>query len=331
MCSSPSILLADGNPLDARGPEFLALFLVLLMAAIVVGILFRRMVRGSASAASSADLDLHPYEVAYLVGGAGRTADTVLARLAHEEVIRPTGQAIVLQGKSLSEDAHLLERAALGEQPAGEGQALEQAGTRVAAATGTLHGKLTDSNLILSSSARLLARLVPAGLLLALLVFGILKVQVGVERKKPVTFLVLLCIGTGIGVVIWLLKSLHRTRKGDAVVAELSRDKAALRETARVQSQTLNGHDLSLAVALFGTALFTTGTVANLHTSLKAAKQGGDSGEDGGTWWFFHSSSGGCGGASASTCGGGGGDAGGGGGCGGGGGGCGGCGGGGGD
>src|SRR5262249_28815318 len=75
------------NPLDWRGPEFLAFYVVLFLAAVAVAFFLRRFLRLPGDEPSQEALELSPYEVAYLAGGEELAVNAAMARLVHEEVL----------------------------------------------------------------------------------------------------------------------------------------------------------------------------------------------------------------------------------------------------
>jgi len=138
---------------------------------------------------------------------------------------------------------------------------------------------------------------------------GVLKIYVGIQRDRPVEYLVGMCFASLIISAIALLRRPLRTRYGDAVINYYEQRYSHLRHLGHHQ-RVVAQDDMLMAVGLFGMGSLVGSDLDYLNTTLRPVPQGSSG---------CGSSSGGCGG---SGCGGGGG------GCGGGGGGCGGCGGG---
>ena len=68
------------NPFDLAGPDFLALFACLCVAAFAVGYVVRRITRGAASPPGQPP-DLSPAEIGYLSGGPALAVNVALTRL----------------------------------------------------------------------------------------------------------------------------------------------------------------------------------------------------------------------------------------------------------
>ena len=75
------------NPLDLRGPEFLLLYLLLLVAAGCAAVILRWALRLPADEPVGEDVRLGPYEVAYLAGGEQLAADAAIASLVQRRVL----------------------------------------------------------------------------------------------------------------------------------------------------------------------------------------------------------------------------------------------------
>lgn len=318
------------NVLDLPGPEFLRLYLVLLATAVAIAFLLRWWLRQPGDDLPPRQLpDLHPFEIAYLVGGPSAVTDAAIANLVHRSrlvVMKRTGRLRPANPDADGpiEDATPLEQAvyqAFASQPDGGVDRVRRAvrGTARSAAA-----RLESLGLVLPDTRALLVRLAPAGALLALLALGVLKVAVGIDRDRPVQFLIALCVATAGGAVAFAAVPAHRTRRGARVLASLKRENAALRTTASRAPSSLAGDDLAMTLALFSAGAFAFGPMSDVDRALspRRARQDGHSGSSCGSGSSSSGST--CGGNSGSSGGGGGGGSSCGGGCGG----CGGCGGG---
>src|ERR1700722_11389545 len=76
------------NPLGLKGPEFLEFYTIALIVASLVAAALRLYLRQAAGQPDSNALDLSPYEVAYLAGGAALTCNAALARLVHDDGLK---------------------------------------------------------------------------------------------------------------------------------------------------------------------------------------------------------------------------------------------------
>jgi uncharacterized protein (TIGR04222 family) len=295
------------NPFDLKGPEFLALYAVVAVSAMIVAGLWRRALRLPEDSLEQPPLG--PYDVAHLAGGATQAVNAAVARLVNDGAFQIDEAGKLTRGGEAPTDLQPLEARVYGADLDKMKSMREVAAPEVA----KIRERLQQHGLLVSDSQSTRARWLPALLLLGVALFGLIKLCVGLARGKPnVGFLVVFIFVTlGVALVGFALRRVHRSRWGDKVLARLKADHAALQTSAASQPGGLTGADLPLAVGLFGVGILAMGPLARLHKMLTPPP--------------------GAGGGDASGCGGGDGGGGGGGGCGGGGGGCGGCGGGGGD
>ena len=84
------MLMAQMNPLDLPGPAFLALYIILLVCALVIALLFRRWLVATGDDQSPPAVQLDPYEAAYLSGGGDAVIDTAIAMLVQRQVLKAT-------------------------------------------------------------------------------------------------------------------------------------------------------------------------------------------------------------------------------------------------
>lgn len=304
------------NVFDYSGPTFLRFFIPAALVGFAVAHLLRRFMARPHGEPHRTDLQLDPYELAYLAGGAQRVLQAALISLhargaisieSHDTVRvarasepeQPLHDIEVLVWGSLPEDKKLVKLDAVRDAL---GAATEQIEARLLSA-----GLLSAAHREATLAATFVASVVPA--------IGALKILVGLSRGRPVAFLVMLCAASA--VVVTLLVSRwrrqHRSGRGQRTLTKLQELHPRAEFTASSDADGSTGNP-AMATALFGLAVLPVLGMGSLETLLQPRRSLGDLA--GGS---------GCG----TSCGGGGGD--GGGGCGGGGSGCGGCGGGGGD
>lgn len=296
------------NPLDWKGPEFLALYAPLLIVSILVGALLRWWLRQPGGPPEA--LLPAAYEAA-LLRGKQALVEAALASLAHQGRIRMEGGRLVASGR-VPFTAPLIERIVHAGVEAGEVRPAEL--TRKAEpAVNQLRVTLVERGWLVDDTWGLRARLLPLLPGLAVLLMGQAKLLVGLQRGRPVTGLVFVSL-LWLGLALPLLaRAPWRSRLGDATLMRLRAEQETLRQTASAATSgaTLNSVDVALAVGLFGLTAVGFQELEDLRRHLQASG---------------YSSSGGSSSDGSSGCGGG--DGGGGDGGGGGGGGCGGCGGG---
>ena len=257
--------------------------------------------------------ELGPYEIAYLHGGRPRVLATAMVRLkdlGHADVTTD-GQVVIC---SVPVGSERVEREVFDELAKQSGNTLDPKPLvkAVKELEETRFVGLREEGLTLSPRSRFLGGCLPAVLCLgAIFLFGITRMGLGIVNDKPVGFLIASMVATFVVTAIAFGRPLNRTRKADAMLANLSQRHGRLR-TLR---SDLEPGDAGLAVALFGVAVLSGTAYASMYDRMRKFDSTGAGGGCGST------------GCSAAGCGGGGGGSGG---CGGGGG-CGGCGGGGGD
>lgn len=159
---------------------------------------------------------------------------------------------------------------------------------------------LEQRNLINVSRSRV-ARYVPSLLMAGVLALGVAKIVVGVERGKPVGFLVLLCIAVLVA-VIYLLRTSQRTIAGDRCLDQLRATHSQTGEIAPSRAITMTPSEVALMVGLFGTAVLPSAVYADIQSVLPQPGRK----RDNNSWGYSNSGCGGFGCSAGSSCGGGG-------------------------
>ena len=117
------------------------------------------------------------------------------------------------------------------------------------------------------------------------LLLGVAKIAVGLERGRPVGFLIAACIATAIAALGFLLARRRLTSRGREVLGSLQdkyRQMTRLEEPAAI---AMSPTELGLTVGLFGAGMLATGPLTNVHAMLSrpSASGGGGCGAIGGT------------------------------------------------
>ncbi|HEX4129636.1 MAG TPA: TIGR04222 domain-containing membrane protein [Pirellulales bacterium] len=318
------------SPFDLTGPQFLILYAMLYAAAIAWTVLYRRRLRNATSNDSSG-VELSPYEAACLAYGEQMAWQAAVAQLTSDGVLklRPVRRGV---GAMASANESQFYR---GEPPRTALEPIEQAVLELIPATEEIPAKtlcrapkgaaakivdsLRSRGLLLDEGAFRRARFWPAAALAALLLFGFVKLIVGIVRDRPIGFLVIALFVTFGTLVVLLAIAQQRTARGTALL-EAYRDRMkSARDLFKTAGEQPGRTDMTWVIALFGM----TALAAPMYADLRYAVTSGTPNTSGaGGCGSGGCGSGGCGGGG---CGGGGC---GGGGCGGGGcggGGCGGC------
>lgn len=283
----------EGSPLEWQGAEFLKLYALLMPASIILALIWRRLLRDNG--ATDIVGEIAPDELAYLVAGPTRGFDATIASLLQQEAIGwdEGGKRFVVNGSGggLSATESALRNIVAGD---GRPEQVLKLGSRLFLET---RQKLVRKGQLLDETAARRAAFLPALLPALVLLFGAAKILVGLQRDRPVAFLVMLSLVMLVVCAVLVFKRPERSRAGDRSVAEQRRRHARL-VRAPMKSE------LPLAVALIGTAALSGTAWAGYHqlrapaASSNNSEGGVDSGssDSGGS-----DSGGGCGG-----CGGGG-------------------------
>lgn len=270
--------------LDLPGPQFLKLYLLLLVAAFVLGIIIPRLMRPAGKGSAIA----HDDEMAVLAGGETRLAEAVTARLlASGSIAFESGGRIAIQRQDNARSP--AERAVLSlSSPA----TWEQIAAAMKAEAATIGERLCRHGLMLSQAEVSRARLFQTAPYLLLMAFGAIKLWLGIARDKPVGFLIGLLVVTAIAAMIRYGKVERRTKAGiDAV-------KAARTGADRLRRAPA-GHESGRAVALFGTGVLAGSALSELHDlRASSSSSSGSSGcsSDSSSGCSSDSGGGGCGG-----------------------------------
>jgi uncharacterized protein (TIGR04222 family) len=295
------------SPFDLKGPAFLELYAVVFFAAVAVAALLRWALRTPEPDPWQEPPDLGPYEVAYLGGGQRLALNAALARLVHRGVLTVSHSYTYLSVREkLPAGADPLEQRLCGDLPVGESRTVAEFQARAASYPTRIKKRLLEHGLLVSEGQGAVARWLPLALVLAVAVFGLVKVVVGLERHKPAGFLVAACVGTALVAMIGFGRPVLRSRRGDRVLAELKRKHAALEATAQRRPAGLSDADMILAVGLFGVGILTVGPLADLRATLRPPTgSGGGCGSGCGSGGGCGGGGGGCGGGGCGGCGGG--------------------------
>lgn len=306
------------NPLDWTGPEFLKLYISVQIATLFLALIVRWWLRQPAGVVGTTTLENSPYECAYLAGGVNNATDAAIVRLIQRGALAMDAGSLRLsrKGDGLEASAHPLEQSVYQAVDAETGSLLARVRQSAAPSADKLRQRLDQLELLIPEARANLVRWLPTLLMAAVACFGFAKIVIGLNRHRPVGYLVVLVLITGVAAFVLLRLPCFRTRRGDQALEKLKRDNAALEFTAGRRSYALTDADLVMAVGLFGVGVLAGGPLGYLPTPMLALpppRTGTSTSSSSCSSWFSCSSS--------SSCGGGGGGCGGG--CGGGG--CGGC------
>jgi uncharacterized protein (TIGR04222 family) len=297
------------NPFELKGVEFLPILFAAWGVAFVIGLFVRRASRGPNLNPEDGIPELNPYDLAYLYGGRPRVLATALVRLKEQGHV------------DVAEDGHVIIR----DVPIGGDHVEREVFDVLAKQSGnqlelkplqqvvkdleeSRFAPLREQGLLPTQSARVVGVAIPLMLCLgAIFLFGIVRLLMGLANDRPVGYLVLSLVVTFLVTMIAFARRIRRTRKADAVLANLSQR----HERLRTLRSDLQPGDASLAVAVFGVSVLSGTTYAAMYdrmSRLDARGAGGGCGSTGCSGAGCGGGGGCSGGGGCGGCGGGGGD-----------------------
>lgn len=259
------------NPLDWTAGPFLALFVALACASLAAALKASSWLRKRAPRVEGRSR-LTPAELGMLAGGPARAADVFIlekiaaGRIVFEERVRRLGP--------LSSRSDVL---TLGGQDVTRAWLAADKADEIAC----LRSGLVYEGLILPDARRRSIHRATVVLMSPVLLLGLAKLAVGIERDKPVGILLVLLVVTATAALVIAASRSHLSEAGYALIEGYKVTHARALRAPRPE-EIIEAFAVAGASALVGTALETYGVL------LKAADGGGcGSGGDGG---------GGCGG-----------------------------------
>lgn len=277
---------AGANPLDLKGPEFLGFFAA--TSAVLFGLaLYARSRYRTPEIGSTID-DLDPIQVAYLNGGKVLALNTALAGLYDRKLITISGEKPKVTATGSAHGLHPIEQGILDRTQRSQGLEIGRVRDSMAFTIEGVAESLKSRGLIVDDIRAQAAKTSAFAIAMVAPLIGAVKILIGMDRGKPVLFLILMTLVTLIGALVLLFLRPHRTRYGDAVLADYRRRTRSISVSSGGQS----ADGLMMGVAVFGIAGLAGTPYASLQKSLQppsgsSSCGGGSSGCGGG---------GGCGG-----------------------------------
>lgn len=262
------------NIFDLSAQSFLLLYATVLAGAVAAGLAIPRWLRPEGRARLVSDEE----ELALLAGGRTRFSDAIVARLLARRDLTAQGRdRLVIEtcggGRTSAESAVL---GAIGPfKLAAVDRVLRPHAADV-------ERRLVAGGAMIDGSLALQMRAWQSSPYLLLLVIGLIRLELGIERERPVGFLALLLLATLVLMVI-RFAALDRSTAGGRDALRRAREEAERLRRAPTADEA------GRAVALFGTGVLAGSTLGVLHDMRRAG--------DG------SSSDGGCGGGGCGGCG----------------------------
>ena len=278
------------NPFDLRGPEFLLFYFCFSLAVIIAIVVFRR--RAESGDAPRMDLS-DPYLIAYLRGGREEALRVSVISLVDRGMLVMDGR-LVRRADNVAYDmvGRPIERAVL-EKFGIPGEAMAVLKSRNLIQVFQFYqdglerlGLLPDAAVF---NARLM-RLLPG--LAALLVVGVIKIQIGLSLERPVGFLFMMMI---VAIVIAAAISFPRlTARGKAILEDVTNLYSGLRTQVNSFRPGSASAELTMFAAVFGVAALAESPLGYTQTLFPQTTSSCGSSDGGG----------GCGGGGCGGCGG---------------------------
>lgn len=271
---------AEEWPFNLRGPEFLAVYLGIVAALAGIAFFLRRKLAGPVEIT---DIDsLSPYAVAHLAGGPNRVFVAGLAAVAQRGLVVVSENSVKRTELPQPDHLPLVERAIC----SGAGLLGRQL-YDVRAATGgaieAMEAELVEKGLLATGLGFMKTRLVPAGVVAIALLIGGQKVFIGLERGRPVAFLVILMVLT-LGIAIaFACRPPRLTGRGREALRRLKakHDNPSIKRAPLAPQATPDTSLLvPLAVGLFGASVLYGSGLASV--ARYGVPRGGDSGSGSG-------------------------------------------------
>jgi uncharacterized protein (TIGR04222 family) len=277
------------GPFDLTGGPFLGLYIVLLAATVIAGLVIPRRLRPQGRAGRVTDID----QLAYLSGGVRRFGDALIARLLATRALTLLSRARFRIGaRELA--ATPAEHAVLALPSPSRWREIEAVMKGYAE---PLQRQMTQAGLLMSDRERANIRFWALLPYLMLLAFGVTKWIIGDMRDRPVGFLSALLVVTALFAIVRWFSIDRRTQAG------LDAQAVAVERSDRLRTAPATD-EIGLAVALFGTAVLVGSGWGDFHSLRRAG--GGDGGSAGGSCGSDGGGGGGgCGGGGCGGCGGG--------------------------
>src|ERR1044072_4124364 len=209
------------NPFDLRGPEFLALYAVVLIVVVIACVQMRRRMTGIDGDIRVLPSRLDPYETAYLAGGANLATDTALATMVQRGLLAvdAAGRRVIIRSE-LPPSAHPFERMVYS-NASRQGLNVDSIRETSSYSTEPLTTRLKAYGLVLSDEQAQQVCLLSAGSIMLVALFGVIKLLIGYWRGRPIGFLFFFCVITLLIARYFFKSRPHRTRLGDRLLDHL--------------------------------------------------------------------------------------------------------------
>ncbi|KAI9133048.1 TIGR04222 domain-containing membrane protein [Acaryochloris sp. CCMEE 5410] len=294
------------NPLNFNGPEFLRFYLVVIAVGIATALSLRFYLQ-QPEPIGSASPELDIYEAAYLAEGSYRAVNTAIVNLVQRGQVQLDQQSRSLELlANFHESNHALEQAI--RQAIATDNNIEHVQTSVLPIAMEISRDLEGRGILLDERQSKQFRLYPASVIFAVLLLGTSKCFIGIERHKPIGYLMLLCLAVlYVGFMFLAKRFLYRSRLGNRLLNALRTQYSHFRRKKRAEESSQSLPEHVMAFALFGSSVLAGSSLADMGkvlapiSPLRTSRFSDSSGCAGGC----NSCGSGCGSSCGSGCGGG--------------------------
>ncbi|MBX9572391.1 MAG: TIGR04222 domain-containing membrane protein [Candidatus Obscuribacterales bacterium] len=267
------------NPYDLTGPSFLGLLTTACLISGTAAVLVRKTLQDSYPCKAPVDPQLSAYEVAYLSGRENTVIQAVLANLIQSGTLNAssTGQSFLINNDKPSDPDPLVlaVKNRLSErQDMPLSRAIHFVKYDVRDILMRIENRLALSRLLFDKETGIQIAVISAAIMELPVLFAIPKLLIGIERGKPVDFLIVEMMLVSFISFVFMLARPFRTKAGDEVLEKCRFNESALKTTASTGSANLSSKDAAMAVALFSTAIFAAGPLYDMRRAMTASTGG---------------------------------------------------------
>jgi uncharacterized protein (TIGR04222 family) len=276
-------MLAFSSLFDLSGPDFLKLYWLLAVVALVAGLVVRRFFTADSGSANDTG-EPTPYEVACLAGPPARAVHAAIAQLCQDGLIavdaRTGGVSFVAPGEVVGRPP--IEQSVLRAVAGNNNVPLSAVEAACAPALADLQTSLRAKRMLVADDKARLGWIIPSLMIATVQIVGLIRFFIGLSRHKPVGFLVVSWLAFGFFSSLLFTKRPYRTKRGDSFLADLKAKYAELQREAAAAG-TMGGPSpvfaslaLPLAVGVLGYSVLAGTPADGMYQRMRGS--GGDSG-----------------------------------------------------
>ncbi len=282
------------NVFDWHGPNFLLFYLAFASAALILAFWLRDILRlPSDGVLHQAQLD--GYQLAYLNQGSVLAVNAGVAALAKEGILKVQPDGIVEATGEILTSTHRIDRAIIESIGLRGRRKLGDMRKELRTEMDGLEANLRSSGLLVTEEYA--GRAIAAPLAIGLLATGVgaLKIMIGINRGRPVEFLVILTVVVLLITLIGFLRRPFRSKFGDRVLKEHREKYLRLRSPGRT-IPVIPHQEMLLGLGIYGLAVLDGSNMQDLRTRLQPQSGSSSCGGGGGDGGGGGGGCGGCGG-----------------------------------